>query len=814
MRISVRASWLVALALSPGVLGTFAPSITGAQNPLLLFSTPATSGQPVRIAIDANGFIYMAGNASGTAAAGFVTKLTPSRALVYTTYFEGSRFAGEPGDCTVDIAGIAVDKSGAAYITGCTGAFDFPLANPFRSAPQGTRGSGFVAKLSPTGSLVYSTYFGSGGSDRGTAIAVDADGNAYVVGAATSRNLPLVNPASTTGSGFAAKFDPSGSRLLYSTYLPAVPRAIAVDRFGAAYLAGAGTVGAAAVRSVQACNDNGSDAVVIKLNPAGSSYDYATCLGGFRDDAATGIAVDASGGAYVVGTTNSLDFPMVRSLDLPPRTGPLWKTEDAGQTWTNLPLDVYSVGALVASKTSAATWYAGTLYGGFKSVDHGTAWHRLGLPLRDSRYEPSVIRLVIDPRTPATLYASTSEGLFKSTDDGERWTAIGGGLPSGGAFLRGIAIDPADSRVVYAASQRGFWKSTDGGARWTASNRGLGAEPYVNSLSVEPATGVLYADVFTAGTGVGNVSTDRLFVSTDAGATWTPTALEIQQRSVTALTSLRERRRAALPRTSSHEGETPSDRTSTRAESPTVYIAARQVFTDGPFGVLFRSDDGGDTWQSIGRGIPEWGIEALAVAPDDPRIVYAASRGVVFVSSDRGNTFDPLPGTSAFGSVTSLAVDPLNPATVLVGASARLDAFVAKIRPGGGSLEYSTYLGGSGDDRAAGVIVDDFGRAIVFGSTESDDFAAVAPLQARRAGTDAFVSVLDGGGSVLLFSTWLGGMGNDQIVSMIPLGREVLISGGSTDLASMFPDSGASGRGAFVGVLGLSYAASFGRPLR
>lgn len=441
----------------------------------------------------------------------------------------------------------------------------------------------------------------------------------------------------------------------------------------------------------------------------------------------------------------------------------------------------------------------------FQERQWRTAWHRLGLPLRDSKFQPSVVRLIVDPHAPATLYASTSEGLFKSTDDGERWTAIGAVLPFSGAFLRAIAINPADSRVVYAASQRGFWKSTDGGANWTPGNRGLGADPYVSSLSVDPVTGVLYADVNSPGTGFGSVSSDRVFLSTDAGATWTPTSLEIPQRSVSALTAVRGRHRADSPRTRRSGPESVSGAMST------VYLAASQVFSDGPFGVLFRSDDGGDTWESIGDWLPAAGADALAVAPSNHNIVYAASRGSVFVSSDRGDRFEalPLPGMSSFGSIATLAVDPFEPTTVFVGTSPHSDAFVAKIRPGGGSLAYSTYLGGAGDDRAAGVVVDDLGRAIVFGSTESGDFPAVAPLQDRRGGTDGFVSVLDGGGSVLLFSTWVGGSGADDIASTTLIGRQVVISGGSTDLASMFPGSGASGAGAFVGLLDLSFGASF-----
>jgi photosystem II stability/assembly factor-like uncharacterized protein len=801
---AVRTRRFVALAAACALTATFARPLTGAQNPSLLFSTPITGSLPVRIAVDPQGFIYLAGRSSSPGvAASFVMKLTPSRSVVYTTFFQGTRFTGEPGDCLLEVSAMAVDNGGNAYITGCTTAADFPLVRPFRSTLQGSRGSGFVAKVGPAGNVLFSTYFGSGGSDRGTGISADGQGNAYVVGAASGPNLPLVSPASTRGPGFAAKFDSSGSSLLYSTYLGAVPRAIAIDRSGAAYLAGTGTLAGPAVRSLQPCHDQsqGADAIVIKLSPSGSAFDYATCLGGSQDDAATGIAIDAGGSAYVVGTTRSLDFPTLHPLDVPFRTGPLWKTDDAGATWTNLPLDAFSVNGLIPSNANRGTWYAATLFGGFKSVDGGTAWQHLGLPLRAGRFEPDVLHLAVDPRAPATIYASTSDGLFKSTDDGGRWANIGAVLPSGGQFLRAIAISPSDSRIVYAASQRGFWKSTDGGASWTVSNRGLGTDPFVGELSVDPATGALYADI----RGLGFESPDRVFVSTDAGATWTPTALAIPRRTVTALTAVRTPRLAASPRTRGREPDTDAGATTT------VYLAARQVFSEGPFGVLFRSGDGGRSWELIGEGLPPPGADALAVAPVNPAIVYAASRGVLFASRDRGETFEPVPGMPSFGSIANLTVDPRRPATVFVGTSPRTDAFVAKIHAGGGALDYSTYLGGAADDRAASVIVDDLGRAIVVGTTESADFPAVAAVQDRRSATDGFVSVIDGGGSVLLFSTWLGGNGADDIVSAVAAGRQILVSGGSTDLATMFPDSGTSGAGGFVGVLDLSFGASFRR---
>lgn len=800
-RLDVLRRWIVALSIACALTATVSLPLAGAGNPSLLFSTPITGGQPVRIASDAQGFIYLAGTVAASPGAAFVMKLTPAGTPVYTTYFQGTRFNGDYPDCLLQIADIAADATGAAYVTGCTTAIDFPLANPFRSTPQGTRGSAFVAKLSPIGTLVYSTYFGSGGRDEGTGIAADDQGNAYVVGIAEGGTLPLVNPAHATGRGFAAKFDPTGQRLLYSTYLGASPRAVTIDRAGAAYIVGGGDARLPAVRPIQACHEEpDSDAVLIKLIATGRSYDYATCLGGSKTDGAASVAVDAGGHAYVVGTTTSKDFPTARAIDPSGRTGPLWKTQDGGRTWNNLSLDAYSVTTLTSPRSATGTWYAGALYGGFKSTDDGALWRRLGLPLRYSKYEPSVSRLAADPRTPSTVYASTSEGLFKSLDGGEGWTAIGASLPFGGAYLRGIAVDAADSRVIYAASQRGFWRSIDGGATWTPGNRGLGTDPYMSVLSVGQS-GTLYADVFAAGV-------DRIFTSRDGGLTWTATPLAIARRLPSALVAVRSRHRAGGPRTRPLDDAAPDDRVDT------VYAAATQVFSDGPFGVLFRSDDGGDSWESIGSGLPDRGADALAVAPADPRIVYAASRGVVFVSTNRGDTFEPLPSATSFGWATTLGIDRLRASTLFVGTSARSDAFVVRISADGGSLEYSTYLGGTADDRAARVIVDELGRAITVGSTESGDFPSVGPLQPPRGEGDGFVSEVDSGGSVLLFSTPVGGTRADRLASIVRAGRIVLISGGSYDLASMFPGSGASGAGAFVAAIDVSSGPAPFRPAR
>jgi hypothetical protein len=170
----------------------------------------------------------------------FVSKFNPSgSALVYSTLLGGSDF---------DVAyGIAVDASGNAYVTGNAGSPDFPTTAGAFQTTRGTFGNAFITKINTTGAaLVYSTYLGGNGGDVGFGIAVDSAGNAYVTGTTTSTDFPTVNPLQPTygggGDAFVSKFNPSGSALVYSTYLGGsagdTPRGIAVDGFGNAYLTG------------------------------------------------------------------------------------------------------------------------------------------------------------------------------------------------------------------------------------------------------------------------------------------------------------------------------------------------------------------------------------------------------------------------------------------------------------------------------------------------------------------------------------------------------------------------------------------------
>jgi len=300
-------------------------------DPVISYSTylgGSNAGAVTSTAVDASGNLYIAGWTSAldfptrgavqSADVGgvdaFVVKLNSTgTALLYATYIGGR------GDDRA--AGIAVDSAGEAYVTGSTASFNFPLVSPIRSLLGGSK-TAFVLKLNSAGnSLMFSTYLGGTAYDVGTAIALDAFGNAWVAGDTQSANFPVHLPLQSFLWGktdiFLAKLTSAGA-LAFSTYWGGSgdehSGGVALDPAGNIYVAG-GTYSTdlPVVAPLQPANAGNQDAFVLKINSSASAIVYATYLGGsgiVTGEQANGIAADAAGNAYVTGVTNSSNFPV------------------------------------------------------------------------------------------------------------------------------------------------------------------------------------------------------------------------------------------------------------------------------------------------------------------------------------------------------------------------------------------------------------------------------------------------------------------------------------------------------------------------
>ncbi|MGH2989178.1 MAG: SBBP repeat-containing protein [Solirubrobacterales bacterium] len=305
----------------------------------------ADSGNGVAIAVDSAGAAYVGGQTFSTdfpqvdAIAGqaadvdgnaFVAKLSPPAFPIgnltpaYSTYLGG-------GDSDVASRNsIAVDSAGAAYLSGSTESTDFPEVDPIAGQTNKAGDDAFLAKLDPdsggAATLAYSTYLGGDAGDFGFGVAVDSAGAPYVTGSTASTDFPQQDPiagqtADADGNAYIARLNPdpggtSAATLAYSTYLGGSASesgfGITVDAARAAYVTGVTFSTNFPTRDRFQGPQGGIDAYVTKLNPdsgGAATLAYSTYLGGGDGENANDIAVDSAGVPYVVGDTDSVNFP-------------------------------------------------------------------------------------------------------------------------------------------------------------------------------------------------------------------------------------------------------------------------------------------------------------------------------------------------------------------------------------------------------------------------------------------------------------------------------------------------------------------------
>lgn len=671
-----------------GAFDAFVAKVKG-DGSQLVYSTWLGGGaldEAYGIAVDSLGAAYVTGvtsstnfnivNAFQSNMAGFtdafVAKINPQgSALNFSTYIGGSK---------VDIAyGIAVDASRNIYLTGHTFSEDYPLQNPLLNTIGGGADA-FVTKFISTGAaLVYSTYLGGTQGDFGRGIAVDSSANVYIAGRTASTDFPTKNALQLTNrgnlDGFVAKLNFTGSQLLYSTYLGGAEDdqgfGIAIDSSGNAYVTGdTRSTDFNTKNPLQAANRGGIDAFVTKVNATGSALTYSTYLGGSGEDLGLGVAIDLTGNAYITGYTSSNDYA------------------------TQSPIQSVSKGGLEAFVTkifSDASSIAFNTYFGGNGSDIGNA---IAVDTNGNCYITGATTSTNLP-VKSTLQQNNRGGndafVAKFNADGTNIvysTYLGGAF---GDLGRGIAVDVGGSAFITGTTFSDNFTTFN---PFQGQNRGSG-DAFV--ARINPAGTALLYSSFLGGAG------------SDEGAS-------------IALDS-----------------------------SGNAYVVGNTASGD------FNTKN---PLQANNRGQQD--VFVSKVSPDGSSLVYSTYLGGQRSDIGNGIAVDTAGAAYITGSTSSLNFPLQNPLQGTYGGG-DLDAFVAKINAAGSALLYSTYLGGEQVEVGNAIAVDPSGNAYITGVTNSPNFPVQNPIQSdNRGGNEAFITKLNSTGASFIYSTYLGGSADDR----------------------------------------------------
>jgi photosystem II stability/assembly factor-like uncharacterized protein len=412
-----------------------------------------------------------------------------------------------------------------------------------------------------------------------------------------------------------------------------------------------------AVAAWRATGPYGGDAEVIRTVPKVRNLVIAGARNGL-------LFTSSDGGA----TWKNIRFPaqfgaVLHALEVDPRSAATWyvgtesenswlsgvyKTEDAGQTWTLLPAtkglavwsialwpknpDVIAVGASTGvhlSRDAGSHWahispegdpeirpvvslafdpvdanviFAGTTHLPWKTADGGKNWNSIHQGMID---DSDVFSIQVDPAKPERVFASACSGVYGSTDGAARWSHLE--TPKGAFRTHFVALDPANSEIVFAGTTEGLLRSTDGGRSW----RNVIAES-VKSVAFDSW---VPGRVFFASTTAG------LLVSTDSGATLREINIGFANRNFTTFAG-----------------------TGFDLYAASVYEAAS--------GGLYRSNNYGLRWTHFGAPAGEQFL-LISAAPNDAKILYAATYHSLYESLDNGKTWRAKKGPSG-GRITAL----------------------------------------------------------------------------------------------------------------------------------------------------------------
>jgi hypothetical protein len=637
---------------------------------------------------------------------GFIAKLNAAGdALIYATYLGGSDI-----DAARD---LEVDAAGNAYVVGSTSSSDFPTVHAIQSTLKGYSDA-FVAKLDPTGAIVYSTYLGGNEMEAGYGVGFDAHGRAYVTGWTGSPDFPTANaPQPTLGSSPAFRTFDGGSTwtALRAGLSAKSTSSLAVDPWNTATLY-AGTWPDGLFKS----SDSGdtwmpsgaglpAEVSALAIAPTWPATVFAaTNAGVYRstDDGASWTTV----AAYDYATALAVDpvTPMTVYAGFAPTPSNYFavhKSTDGGITWSNTGfLDLQYPAPVRALSISGSTVYAATDAGVYRSRSGG-AWIHVG-PFFSAH------ALVADPMDPSIVYAGTPDGVVRSTSSGDQWSPVMSGLQ-----IDVLVMAPGAPWTVYAGGAFGAVVTNDGGEHWQPT--GL-HNPPISALAVDPqmpatiyAGSSLYSDAFVTVLGPDGSTLDY---STYVGGSNSDGGSDI---------------------TVDATGNVYLVGTTWSADFPGINGAQMTLGGSADLFVMKLSPAGAIAYATYlgGSDFEDYGKIAVDGAGQAHVVGYTVSSDFPVV-----NAYDPTYGGNG-------------------------DDVVTKLDASGSGFIYSTYLGGSDYEIQPGVAVTAAGTAFVTGPTKSSDFPLADPFHSAVSGfTEGFVTRFQPNGQVE-YSTLIGGSGID-----------------------------------------------------
>ena len=282
----------------------------------------------------------------------------------------------------------------------------------------------------------------------------------------------------------------------------------------------------------------------------------------------------------------------------------VYRSTDAGETWTQLPTSAYpdirNVESIAVDPRDPRAIYVGTWHLPWKTEDGGQTWKSIKTGMID---DSDVFAIEIDETRPNHVIASACSGIYESQNAGANWRKVQG-IPSQSRRTRDIMQHPAIPSTIFAGTTEGFWRSTNGGDSWMlTTSRTL----EINAIAVHRK------DPQTVYIGTNNYG---VMVSRDGGKSFVPSNEGYSGRRAYAITPDRER-------------------------TGRVYASTINTATGGGF--FFVSNDSGATWQPSMRNMPSRLIAySILQDPTDGNIIHLGTNLGVYRSVDRGLSWAPI----------------------------------------------------------------------------------------------------------------------------------------------------------------------------